>query len=129
MKHYKGLQADDEKPIGGGRYNRDEIGHENRNFLPIKGKVFGYFQPQMQPRARIETHPSFVNLERIEPNPRSGVLDHVLVIFVATDPDKGGQRVVGWYQNARVHRFRQQCKAPQRGPYVDYYAEADEKDA
>jgi hypothetical protein len=43
MKRYKGQGADDEKPIGGGGYNKEELGHEMFNFLPIRGKVLGYF--------------------------------------------------------------------------------------
>jgi len=32
MRWYKGPQADDEKPIGGGKYNRYSLGHEAFNF-------------------------------------------------------------------------------------------------
>jgi hypothetical protein len=35
MKKYRGPQADDEKPIGGGSYNKQELGHEAFNFLPL----------------------------------------------------------------------------------------------
>jgi len=42
MKWYRGPQADDERPIGGGSYNKTGIGGENLNFLPINGKVFAY---------------------------------------------------------------------------------------
>jgi hypothetical protein len=129
MKWYRGPQADDEKPIGGGSYNKTGVGGENLNFVPINGKVCGYFQPQLQPKRRRKAHPSFVNLERIDPTAQGKSLDNVLVIFVATDPENGGQRVVGWYRNATIHRYAQQCNHKKRGSDVDYYAEAAEGDA
>jgi hypothetical protein len=66
MKLYKGQQADDEKPVGGGEYNKNELGHELFNFVRIGGRVLGYFQPQTQPPARRKLNPSTVNLERVE---------------------------------------------------------------
>src|SRR5207245_524546 len=55
--------------------------------------------------------------------------DDVLVVFVATDPDRGGQRVVGWYRNATVHRHSMKCSRKERGAYVDYFVAAAESDA
>ncbi len=114
MKLYKGKQPDDERPIGGGSYNETESGHEIFNFLRTDGKVLGYFQPQMQPKARREAHPSSVRLEKIEPGFRGDVLDHVLVIFLARNPKEGGQYVVGWYRDATVYRHHQDSSIPER---------------
>lgn len=99
MKRYRGPQADDEKPIGGGSYNKSELGHEAFNFLPCDGEMLGYFQPRLR-----QGHPSRIALERIEPGFQGAKLDRVLVIFVATDPARGGQRIVGWYRDATVYR-------------------------
>src|SRR5436309_1717344 len=48
MKFYKGPKPGDEKPIGGGKYNTEGIGHEAYNFLNVRGSLYGYFQPHMK---------------------------------------------------------------------------------
>jgi hypothetical protein len=48
MKYYNGPQSGDEKPTGGGKYNKANLGHEVFNFHEISGQLFGYFQPQMR---------------------------------------------------------------------------------
>jgi hypothetical protein len=53
MRWYRGPQPDDEKPIGGGKYNETDIGSEAYNFLPVGNLLLGYFQPQLQPPERI----------------------------------------------------------------------------
>lgn len=114
MKLYKGKQADDERPIGGGSANAVAPGHEILNFLRLGGKVFGYFQPQMQPKERRKAHPPSIHLEKIEPGFRGDVLNNVLVIFLARNPKEGGQYIVGWYRNATVHRDHQASPAIER---------------
>ncbi len=47
MLWYRGVQADDPKPIGGGAYNKDAVGHEVFNFLAAGKRYLGYFQPQL----------------------------------------------------------------------------------
>ena len=128
MKLYKGPQLDDEKPISGGKYNKAAVGHEAFNFLPIKDRVFGYFQPQLQPKNRRKLHPSKINLGRIEPGFKSGTLDDVLVIFLARDPRRGGQRIVGWYKNAKVHRSPLRSPSKERD-FFWYFVEADANNA
>jgi hypothetical protein len=117
MKRYKGQQADDERPIGGGGYTKDELGHETFNFLPIGDKVLGYFQPQMQPPDSREAHPSTIRLEKIEPGFSGDVLKNVLVVFVARKPKLGGQYIVAWYRNAVVHRLEQHSTAKERNKF------------
>src|SRR5438874_2253159 len=94
MKWYRGPQADDEKPIGGGSYNKDELGHEAYNFLPLNGYMLGYFQP----RLRIG-YTSRIALDRIKVGFTGAELDGVLAVFVATSPAEGGQRIVGWFRD------------------------------
>jgi hypothetical protein len=48
MKWYRGPRADDQKPIGGGSYNKSELGHEAFNFLPLNRDMLGYFQPRLR---------------------------------------------------------------------------------
>lgn len=102
MKRYLGPTLDDPKPIGGGSYNRRSLGFEAFNFLPLGGRMSGYFQPP--PRA---SHPPTVALERIDTGFTGDELSGVLAVFVATDPKRGRQRIVGWFPDATVYRHEQ----------------------
>jgi hypothetical protein len=100
MRFYNGPIPGDERPIGGGRYNKSEIGHEVYNFCESGGHLYGYFQPMMAAHA--------ITLERIDARATDEtVLDKVLVVFVARRPE-GGQVIVGWYKGVEV--FRNQVK-------------------
>ena len=95
MLQYRGPLPGDERPVGGGKYNRTDTGHELYNFLPVASKLYGYFQPQMR---KDETA-----LERVESGAQGASLENVTVIFVARRP-KGGQVIVGWYGGAKLFR-------------------------
>ena len=41
MRGYRGAKPGDEKPVGGGKYNKHSLGHEAYNFLPLNGKAEG----------------------------------------------------------------------------------------
>ena len=99
MKYYCGVGNDDTIE-GGGQYNTDNIGHEEFNFKVRDGIVYGFVQP---------TKGTKINLGRIDPKISSDLdsLDKVLVIFVATHPLEGGQRVIGYYTKAIVYRDMQ----------------------
>jgi hypothetical protein len=109
MKYYKGPMTGDERPKGGGKYNKTGLGHEAFNFHEIDGRLFGYFQPQMQA--------SKIKLERIVPGTHGETLDGVLVVFVATHPEQRSQRIVGWYRNATVHRNYQPSPPRERNGF------------
>lgn len=99
MLAYDGPREGDERPIGGGGYNKDDIGHEAYNFHPAAGRLYGYFQPNMRSEV--------LNLERIDPVVAGkDSLREVLVVFVAKAPVGGGCWIVGWYRNAEVWRER-----------------------
>ena len=127
MRWYRGPQPNDEKPVGGGKYNRESLGGEAYNFLPLKGKVLGYFQPQLQPPERRNTNPSSIALERISPGSTGDFLSKVLTVFFATDPERGGQRIVGWFPSSTVYRYEQDSSLKAR-EYFSYYIEATEGD-
>lgn len=96
MHFYKGPVPGDERPVGGGRYNKKKIGHEVYNFRETNKRLFGYFQPTMSSHA--------VALERVDPSAAdAATLTGVLVIFIARRPG-GGQVIVGWYKNAELLR-------------------------
>jgi hypothetical protein len=96
MQHYRGPTAGDERPIGGGGYNKEEIGHEVYNFQPLDGRLYGYYQPQMRAD---RTH-----LERIDPiGVTEDELEDVTVIWVARRPHIG-QQIIGWYRHSKLYR-------------------------
>ncbi len=96
MWRYHGSLPGDERPIGGGGYNKDEIGHELYNFYPVQSKLYGYFQPHM---AADRTA-----LERIESHATAkDFLTNVTVVFVAKRPG-GTQVIIGWYHHATLYR-------------------------
>ena len=75
-----------------GKYNEDHIGHEAYNFKDVDGKVYGYFQPYS--RKTIAFEDVTLNLERISPGHADRTsLAGVLVVFVATHPEEGEQRL------------------------------------
>lgn len=137
MVYYAGPQSGDERPKGGGRYNNKCIGHEAFNFARFNDRLFGFVQPPMAAKD------ASIALERISPNSRVGSISGVLLIFVATDREHGGQRVVGWYRNATVYRERQPYPSDVAEdineklkfstllfePFTDFYAEADARKA
>lgn len=94
MTSYNGPTADDERPIGGGAYNRDHVGFEVYNFARFGKKHLGHVQAES------------LNLKRIDAGNDSAKVDNVLVLFFAPRPDGAGQFLVGWYRNATVHRRR-----------------------
>lgn len=95
MQNYAGEIPGDERPVGGGRYNRREIGSEIYNFLPLRRRYYGFFQPPANK----------INFERIDPATSNDgdKLRGVLVVMVAPKPG-GGQVIVGWYRNATLLR-------------------------
>ncbi len=118
MKWYRGPQPGDEKPIGGGSYNENELGGEAYNFLPLNGHMLGYFQPR-----RGKNQPASIALERIEAGFNGKALNGVSVVFVATDPRHGGQCIVGWYPDATVYRDEQSSNDRRRASF-SYFLKA-----
>ena len=96
MIRYAGPQPGDMRPIGGGSYNETNCGLEVSNFKSISGQLYGY--------VRTRSNATGANLARIDPSLRGrSQVNNVLVVFVATHPVEGGQRVVGWYRDATVY--------------------------
>lgn len=120
MKEYKGPKPGDERPVGGGEYtkNKKHLGHEAFNFLPIRGRVYGFIKPSGRS----------LNLERIAGGVRGDSLNDALVVFVAKQPKVGGQRVVGWYQNATVFRESQNSRHRERRRFM-YFAVTNVRNA
>ena len=119
MHFYNGPVPGDEKPIGGGDYNKTKLGHEVYNFGATGGRLYGYFQPSMNSHT--------IALERIDPDAASrDVIDGVVVVFVARR-SIGGQVIVGWYRNAEVRREAIR-RSPGKPPSFGHFISADQQD-
>lgn len=92
----------EDRPIGGGSYNKDNTGHERFNFLPYKGNLYGYV------RCGGQGSHNRLNTRRLNFENHKEHKDNVTVIWVAPHPEEDGSRVVGWYKNATAYSdFRQ----------------------
>ena len=100
MLHY-GMKKELDGPIGGGSYNRDNVGSEHDNFRPVNGRLYGY--------GETGAHLHGFNLERIAPariDRTRHAIDGVTVVILAPHRQRG-QLVVGWYKDATVYdRYR-----------------------
>lgn len=94
MKWYRDNWKED-RPRGGGSYvDKYGYGHEIYNFLPDdQGNLYGFVEAG-----------SKMSIERLGAKSSDESVSQVLVIWVATHPEEGGMRVVGWYKNATVFR-------------------------
>lgn len=120
MTYYSGSQEGDERPVGGGKYNKTNVGHEVYNFKNVNGHLYGYFENMSSIAA---------NLARIDPTSKNAEsLDRVLVIFVARRQEFG-QVVVGWYANAKVFRAMQKSTPQMQRDGYDYSLTARCQDA
>lgn len=92
MREYRGLTKSDAIIRGGSYVAKNKVGHEVCNFLPERGRVFGYVQV-----------PGRISIEKLGAVEGASYVDGVTVVWTATRP-AGGNVVVGWYRNARVYR-------------------------
>lgn len=124
MKYYDGPREDDPRPIGGGRYNREETGHEVYNCHDINGYCYAFFEPpgKIPPSGKKR-----LSINRIARDAVQGSVDKVTVVFVATRPEVGGQVVVGWHNNATVFRECQREDRPGLEGY-GYYSRTRSED-
>lgn len=98
MKYYGYRDNYEESPIGGGSYNIDYEGSEKENYRDFENYFYGFCQ--------IGSNTNGFNLKRIDRN-FSGIyrdieIEDVTVIHVATHPDQGTQRIIGWYLKSKV---------------------------
>jgi len=95
MRFYRGPHPVDPKPIGGGLHNQKHFGHEGFNFRRHGDRLFGYVSAPAEE--------GILNLQRIDPFSVGSRIKGATVIYVATDPEFHGQRIVGWYKNATIY--------------------------
>lgn len=91
MNSYRGNTT--EKPLGGGKYNENNIGYEVYNYLGYKGNYYGFVEVGIN---------NSIHVERLC-GEKADYAENIMVIWVATNPN-GGQYIIGWYENATVYR-------------------------
>lgn len=116
MDFYDGLGSGD-APVGGGAYvDESGFGHEIFNFRAEEGWYRGYVRP-VTPRRGVANQR--INIGRLGAAAGDEAIDGVTVFWVATDRQRGGTRVVGWYEDARVFRAWQSSPKPRLLPNGD----------
>lgn len=112
MKYYQGKQDFDPIYLGGS-YPAEKK-HDTFNFMPINGKCFGYVEPGGE-----------LNIQDIDEHCSDATdrMTGVLVVWIATHPNNGGRRIVGWYKDATVYRKTQESKFAIR-KFYDYNVRA-----
>ncbi len=83
-----------ERPLGGGKFNKDNIGHEVYNYFGHSGKYYGFVEAGVN---------NSIHIEKLCGNKKADWTDSILAVWVARKPS-GGQFVVGWYDDATVYR-------------------------
>jgi len=86
-EYYNGTLGDE--PVAGGAYNDSDAGSEWNNFRVIRSRVYGYVYPRLAEKRVLG-----VALD-------SG--EDVAIAFFATNPDTGGQYLLGWHRHARLN--------------------------
>jgi hypothetical protein len=126
MKKYNGATVDD-MPIGAGAFvNLTQTGSEIYNFRPCKDRMYGFVEPGFKP------NPKSIVIDRLGGFKHSDQVSSILVIWVARHPNTSKLVVVGWYEDATVHRRRQSppdsCdRLRSDGKQAPYFVEADEE--
>jgi hypothetical protein len=108
MAAYEGLIGQPDQIVGGGAWVRKHNdGGETCNFVQCDdGYVYGHVETS---KGKIDRP---IYIEGLGAKLRAEFVDHVDVVWTATDPKKKGRWVVGWYRDARVYRERVPFKKP-----------------
>ena len=103
-RDYVGAASD--PPQGKFGYMKDGGGvtGEAVNFKTFGGRCYGY-----SPHSRLDPR-------RLGGKASDEVINHVLVLFTATNPDGSGRYIVGWYRGAKVHMRMQGTRPDKRRP-------------
>lgn len=103
MKYYRGIANDDVQCIGGGKYNKKNVGLESYNFYNYEtGQCYGYVYSS---NGKLDIDKIASDTSKYKKTNKDDI-DNVLVIFVAMG------MVVGFYKHAKVYRDLQKNKNP-----------------
>ena len=102
MPYYR---SDQESAVGGGGFvDEGNVPHESLNFLPVEGTYYGY----------VKYRGKKLRIGRLGARAGDETASEVLVVFCAEQPESGDFLVVGWYNDATVHRRRIWRPSPER---------------
>lgn len=120
MERYQVIQAND-VPVGARSYvSENADGGEVYNFYPIGGKYFGYARIQKRKNLR---------LQRLGAGKNDSRIDDVTIVFFSRNPETGGQRIVGWYENATLFSNIQTIRSQKRKRHPYYLSEVQVNNA
>ena len=91
MRSYCG--AVDEKPGNGGSYNKNNTGYAVYNFLGNKGRYYGFVEAGVD---------KTINIKKLDGN--NDYAENITVVWIAKSNEAKGQRIVGWYKDAKVFK-------------------------
>lgn len=101
MINYRG-QTKADRLRGDFKYiQKNGTGHEQYNFLPTDGWLYGYAPLEWR---KGEEDPPSIDIDRIGANPTDDYLGGTDVIFFSRNPEDGKAYIVGWYRNATLYR-------------------------
>jgi len=126
LKYYQGcyveVEGEYQRPLNGGRWNKENVGWESENFYDFDGYCYGCFN--LPHRGEI------LNIKKnFGLNHEVSELDGVTVIFVASANDSPlgqGRRIVGWYRNATIYRLLQEDGKDSGNDYYRAKAKAED---
>ena len=101
LKNYIGVNDDDKfGKTGGGYVGENNEANESYNFQDYNDKCYGY----------VSNRGGSLHLERFEKaTVNDDSVDNVLVIWVAKHFKTGKNVIVGWYKNATLYKYSQEC--------------------
>lgn len=113
MDFYEGVATD--QAVGGGSYVEEHgFGHEVFNFkVGADGTFRGYVRP---PSGGQEVRQQRMNMERLGADSNDARAVGVTIFWCATHPQRRGTYVVGWYDDAIIHRQWQASLEPRPLP-------------
>jgi len=128
MKYYRGVTSDDTPKRGGEYVEEKGFGSEVYNFQPYNSKMYGFVEAGWNDGELLCN----ININKLGAHRGDDRVSGILVVWVARHGDHPGTVVVGWYENAIIHRERQNAplganrKLPD-GEDAIYFAEADQQ--
>lgn len=121
MERYDGPSLSGSGPIGGGSYNKRDIGNEVFTFQPLDGRLYGYVQ--------VPGGGDTIDLSRITgAQSLKASASGVAVVWFAGKPE-GGQAVIGWYLGAEVFEKPQSYPSGSGRELYQYVCRTDPSNA
>lgn len=116
MEKYEGVTEFDEILNGGKYVKTNKDGGEIYCFINRNGYCYGYVQPVNQTAS---VTGGTIKIEKLGASKDANLITGVDVVLTATRPYTGGTFIVGWYKNATVYRYKQDCTFLQKSGHLD----------